>query len=163
MGRVRVKGRYLKPWLFGIIAGIIVVVPGLYLPVRIPASYNFCLSCHTHDLINGIINWFSGIYLPQTFISRKLLLLTSPAVIAGAFAAALIYGEKRKVKAERPLQSFLIGALVMQIGIVIYGCPTRLIIRAGYGEIYGIFAVGAMILGVVIASFIVRFKWRIGR
>lgn len=163
MGRMRVKGRYLKPWIFGIIAGVIVVVPGFFLPVRIPASYNFCLSCHTHDLINGIINWFSGTYLPQTFISRKLLLVTSPAVIAGAFVAARMYSEKRRIKAEKPIQSFLIGSLVMLIGIVIYGCPTRLIIRAGFGEVYAIFAVTAMILGVVTASFIVRLRWKISR
>ena len=162
MGKVR-AGRYMKPWLFGIIAGILVVVPGFYLPVRIPASYTFCLSGHTHDLVNGIINWFSRLYLPQTFISRQLLLVTSPAVIAGAFTAALIYGEKRKIKAERPLQSYLLGALVMLIGIVIYGCPTRLIIRAGFGEVYGIVAVAAMIFGVVIATLITRLVWRIGR
>ena len=163
MERTAGKNRYLKPWLFGIIAGIIVVIPVFISSVKIPASYSFCLSCHTRDLINGIINWITGLYLPQTFISRKILLLTSPAVIAGAFTAARIYNEKRKVKSEKPVQSFLIGALVMLIGLVIYGCPTRLIIRAGFGEIYGILAVSSMVVGVISATFLIKLKWRTGR
>ncbi len=163
MERGRVRVHYLKPWLFGIIAGVIVVVPVMFLPVKVPVSYSFCLSCHTHDLINGLINWFSGLYLPQTFVSRKILLLTSPAVIAGAFTAAAIFGERKKVKAERPVQSFLSGAFIMLIGIIIFGCPTRLIIRAGFGEVYGIVAVAGMVVGIVAASYLIRFKWKFGR
>ena len=158
-----VKTGYLKPWIFGIIAGVLVVVPGLLIPMRFPSAYGFCLSGHSRDLINGIINWISGLYLPQTYISRKILLLTSPAVIAGAFTAALIFRERQKIKASRPVLSLLFGAVVMLIGIIIFGCPTRLIIRAGFGDIYGIAATAALFAGVAIASIVLKLKWRFGK
>lgn len=155
--------KYLKPWIFGIIAGILVVLPGVLLPLRFPASYSFCLSGHSRDLVNGIINWFSGLYLPQTYISRKILLLSSPAVIAGAFTSAMIFRERRKIKASRPIISFLLGSAVMLIGIVIFGCPTRLIIRAGFGDVYGIAAALAMFIGVALAAIFLKLRWRLSK
>ena len=157
------RKKYLKPWIFGIIAGIIVVIPGVLLPVHFPASYAFCLSGHSRDLINGIINWVSGLYLPQTYISRKILLLTSPAVILGAFTAAAFFKERRKIGAAHPLLSFLSGAAVMLIGIVIFGCPTRLIVRAGFGDIYGIAAAASMFTGVALATFVLKLKWSMSK
>lgn len=157
------KTGYLKPWLFGIIAGFLVVVPGLLIPMRFPSAYGFCLSGHTRDLVNGIINWVSGLYLPQTYISRKILLLSSPAVIAGAFAAALLFKERQTIKADKPVLSLLFGGAVMLIGIVIFGCPTRLIIRAGFGDIYGIAATLALFAGVALATFILKLNWRFGK
>jgi hypothetical protein len=157
------RGSCLKPWIFGIAAGVLVVMLPVILPVRFPSSYTFCLSGHSRDLINGVINWFSGLYLPQTFISRKVLLLTSPAVIAGAYIASAVYGERRRVRASKPLYSLFAGAAVMLIGITIFGCPTRLIIRAGYGDIYGIAAAVSLFAGTAAASIFIKLKWRFGR
>ena len=81
-------------------------------------------------------------------VGTKVFTFTSPAVIAGAFISAKNKQERRIKKAENPWLFFTIGFCIMIIGILIFGCPTRLILRSGYGDVYAIAAVAAMFTGI---------------
>jgi hypothetical protein len=153
--------KYLKPWIFGIAAGIIVVSAEVLFNIFPPSAYAFCLACHVRDFVNSVINTFSGTRFEISEIAGKALMLTSPAVILGAFIGAKISGEYRFQKPQRPVLSFILGFAIMIIGIIIFGCPTRIIIRAGYGEFYGIIAMAGLILGAVIGTLAIKFWYRL--
>jgi hypothetical protein len=155
-----VKGkRYLRPWIFGIIAGSIFVLADALFPISPPSAYAFCLSCHVRDLVNTALNGLLHCRFQVTEVAGRALMLTSPGVLLGAFIAARVYGEARPRAADRPLLLTGLGFLVMTIGIVIFGCPTRIVLRAGYGEIYGIVALAGMFAGIAAATILMKLRW----
>lgn len=153
--------RYLKPWIFGITAGALFVGVDVLFPISPPSAYAFCLSCHVRDLVNAVANTLFHSRFLTTQVGSRALTLTSPGVLIGALLAARINGEIRPRRADRPIFFLALGFLVMVIGITIFGCPTRIVLRAGYGEIYGIVALLGMFAGVAVATGFMR--WRAGR
>jgi hypothetical protein len=151
---------YIKPWLFGVLAGLIIVLFEAFLNFYPPSAYAFCLTCHARDLLNTIINGLFGTNLEVTFIANRALIITSPAVIAGAFSASLIFREFRRVKAERPVLSFIYGFIVMSVATLIFGCPTRIAVRVGYGDLYGILALVGIFAGIWAGTLIIRSRAR---
>ena len=158
-GKDRLPRRWrIKPWVFGIAAGILFVLLEVVFNLYPPSAYGFCLSCHTRDLISTIVNRLAGTSWGATILSGRVLMLTSPAVIAGALLTAHFFRETRFKRAEKPLRSFIYGFIIMTAGIVIFGCPTRLLLRAGYGDIYALGGVVFMYAGVTLATVIMRFR-----
>ena len=88
-------------------------------------------------------------------------MLTSPAVILGAWIAARLHRERRPRKAEKRLASFLSGFGLMICGLAVFGCPLRIVIRAGYGEWYGLMALAGMLAGIGAATAAMRWRWRV--
>jgi hypothetical protein len=153
--------RYLKPWIFGVAAGSLFVGAEVLFPISPPSAYAFCLSCHVRDLLNTVMNTLFHTRFLATEVGSRALTLTSPGVLLGALIAARINGEVRPRRADRPILSLALGFLVMIIGITIFGCPTRIVLRAGYGEIYGIVALIGMFAGIAVTTGIM--KWRARR
>ena len=150
---------YVKPWVFGIVAGAMVVLAEAFAGLYPPAAYSFCLTCHTRDLVNTLVNALFGAHFQTTLISRRVLMLSSPAVLIGAFAAAVLNGEFNRQKSSAPFLFFLYGALIMCTGILIFGCPTRIVIRTGYGDLFGFAALTGMAGGIWLATFLIRRRW----
>jgi hypothetical protein len=150
------RRRHLKPWVFGVAAGSLFVLAEAIFGIYPPGAYAFCLSCHVRDLVNTLVNWVLRSHFPVTEIAGRALLLTSPGVLAGALVAARVHGEGKRRAADRPLLYVLLGFLVMTIGIVIFGCPTRIVLRAGYGEPYGIVALLGMFAGIAVATVVMK-------
>jgi hypothetical protein len=150
--------KYFSPWMFGILAGVLFVGVEVLLSVYPPSAYAFCLTCHTRDLVNRIVNSVFSTNFQVSVISRRILFLSSPAILLGAYAAARIYSERRILKADKPVRFFLYGFVIMILGILIFGCPTRLILRSGYGDIYAIAGVIAMVAGIVLGTLLLKLK-----
>ena len=150
--------RYVKPWIFGVVAGSIFVLADAIFAISPPSAYAFCLSCHVRDLVNTLLNAVIHSRFQVTEVAGRALMLTSPGVLLGALVAARVYGEARPRKADRPLLPAALGFLVMTIGIVIFGCPTRIVLRAGYGEIYGIVALAGMFAGIAGATVLMKLR-----
>lgn len=148
--------KYFPPWAFGIVAGVLFVGAEVLLSIYPPSAYSFCLSCHTRDLINRIVNAVFSANYQVSYISRRILFLTSPALLIGAFTAARFHSERKVLRADRPLRFFLYGFIIMIIGILIFGCPTRLILRTGYGDVYAAAGVAAMVGGIISGTFLLK-------
>jgi hypothetical protein len=153
---------YVKPWVFGVVAGSMVVSAEAFLNVYPPAAYSFCLTCHTRDLVNAALNFFFSAGFQTAAVSHRALMVSSPAALLGAYLAARLHGERTPQRGERPLLHFAIGFLVMVCGIVIFGCPTRLVVRAAYGDVYGLIAVAGMFSGVWCGTAAMRARFRLG-
>lgn len=157
------KRRYLKPWLFGVIAGAVFVSAEVVFNIYPPSAYAFCLACHVRDLVNTVVNVVLRTTFQTTVIAKRALMVTSPGVLLGAFLAARLSREHRAQPVQRPLIYFLLGFSVMTAGIIIFGCPTRIVLRAGYGELYGIVALVGMLVGIICGAFLLRLRGRGGK
>jgi hypothetical protein len=163
LGTAVVKKRvYIKPWVFGVAAGSMFVSAEAFLNIYPPAAYSFCLACHTRDLVNAAANFFFSAGFQTAAVAHRALMVSSPAVLIGAYLAARLHGERAPQRSDRPLLHFTIGFFVMVCGIVIFGCPTRLTIRAAYGDVYGILAVAGMFFGVWCGTAAMRARSRAG-
>jgi hypothetical protein len=160
MGKVALKRRYLKPWIFGIAAGSLVVLAEAFAGVYPPAAYSFCLTCHTRDLVNTLINLGFNANYQTALIAHRVLMVTSPSVFFGALLAAGIFREYRKQRSSHPIAFFISGFMIMTVGILVFGCPTRMAIRSGYGDLFGIIGFFGIAAGIYCATHILRRIWR---
>jgi len=154
------KRMYIKPWIFGVAAGAMFVSAEAFFGLYPPSCYSFCLTCHVRDLVNTASNFLFETRFETAYLARRAIMLTSPGVVIGAFIASRIFGEHRRVKSSSRLLFFLSGFTVMIIGIIIFGCPVRIVMRAGYGDLYGITALAGLFAGVYIGTLIMKRPWR---
>jgi hypothetical protein len=154
------RRKHLKPWIFGLIAGLLFVGAEALFGIYPPSAYAFCLACHVRDLMNTVLGLLDGARFQTSMIAKRALLLTSPGVLLGAFLAARVFREHRVLPARRGWAYFLLGFAVMTVGIVIFGCPTRIALRAGYGEVYGLSALLGLGLGTACGTLILRLRFR---
>jgi len=132
------------------------VIAGAYFAVRPPDAYGICMACHGRDLVNWTVNRGFGTRLTVASASLVFPLLTTVGVVIGAFVAARMSGEFRWRMPEKALKSFLHGVLVMNFALLAAGCSTRLLLRAAAGDWLGVAGFGAMIPGVVLATYWLR-------
>jgi hypothetical protein len=107
-----------------------------------------------------VVNATTGQNYGTTFLAQRVIMVTSPAVFLGAFFAARIFREYRRQKSSRPLQFFIFGFITMIIGILIFGCPTRIAVRTGYGDLYGIVALIGLMCGIWAGTLAMKRWWR---
>ena len=156
------RRRTLKPWLFGFLAGSLFVGVEALAGVYPPSAYGFCLTCHARDLAGTVVNALFDTNFQTAVVARRMLMITSPAVLLGAWVAARRSGEHRVLPSDRPVSFFALGFAVMTVGLVIFGCPTRIVLRAGYGEWYGLVALAGMVGGITGGTVLVRWAARAG-
>jgi hypothetical protein len=160
-GRGFRRRAYLKPWVFGAVAGVSVVFAEAFAGLYPPSAYAFCLTCHTRDLMNTLLNAL-GANFQTALLAKRVLMFTSPAVFAGALLGSTLSGEMKMQRCSRPLFFFIAGFFVMTVGLLIFGCPTRIAVRTGYGDLYGIVALAGMVSGVWLTTKVLRRIWTRG-
>jgi hypothetical protein len=149
-----------SPVFYGIVVAVLAGVAGQWLGVSPPAAYGVCSACHGRDLANWILNSTEGARLFVTSAGSSWPLLTVVGLVLGSFLAARKNGEFGSVNIGGNARQFAFGAVVMCAALFVAGCPTRLIIRTGYGDLAGAIALGGVAAGVVIATLSLRWAAR---
>ncbi len=152
---------HITPITMGVITAFLAVVAQAFLYMQPPPAYGLCIICHGRDLIIWLVSALTGAQREVAAISMYWPVLTVVGVFLGSRYAAISHAEHRDVPCKNPLVAFACGMAVMILGLVIMGCPTRLLLRAAYGDIAGVVGVIALLLGVVAATLVMR--WRAGK
>ena len=87
-------------------------------------------------------------------------LLTVVGLVAGAYLAARRNGEHAAINLGGNIRQFGFGAVVMGATLFVGGCPTRILIRAGYGDLAGMLALAGVATGIVLATLSLRWVAR---
>jgi hypothetical protein len=123
-----------------------------------PAAYGLCSACHGRDLADWLLNHIEGKKLFVTAAGAGAWpLLTVVGVVIGSFAASRRNREFSAINLGGNWRQFGLGALVMGAALFVGGCPTRIILRAGYGDAAGLVALGGVAAGIVLAT--VTLRW----
>lgn len=119
-----------RGFLAGALLGVLAVVAsGLMSRAGAPPAYGVCVACHGRDLLGGL-----GL---SALVGRPAvagLVLTTVGLLGGAFLAAWLHREHRRLRARHPARSLLLGALTMFASLLALGCTTRLVLRTAYGD-----------------------------
>lgn len=146
-----------NPLYVGLAIGILAAfVQLLLISAGGPEAYGFCVACHTRDVVNVAVNDLFGTKLAVAAISQNAILpvLTVIGVLIGAFASARIYAEFRAKRggAVSYLWYLMGGVFFMIFALFMGGCPYRMGLRIGYGDIVALVGVIAIVIGVLIGT-----------
>jgi hypothetical protein len=144
-----------NPLYVGLAIGILAAfVQVLLISAGGPEAYGFCVACHTRDVVNVAVNDIAGTKLAVAAISQSAILpvLTVIGVLIGAFVSARYYQEFRtKAGSAVSYVWYLLGGLFFMIfALFMGGCPYRMGLRIGYGDVVALIGVIAIIVGVLV-------------
>jgi len=144
-----------NPLFVGLLIGILAAfVQVLLISAGGPEAYGFCVACHTRDVVNDAVNSIAGTKLAVAAISQNAILpvMTVIGVLIGAFASAKFYTEfRKKTGSVMSYLWYLLGGLFFMIfALFMGGCPYRIGLRIGYGDVVAFIGLLAIIAGVLI-------------
>ena len=125
-----------------IIAGLIIgVIASLLVLFGNPANMGFCIACFIRDTAGAL-----GLHQapPVQYIRPEII-----GIILGSFGIALAKGEFSPKGGSAPLTRFAIGFCVMIGCLMFLGCPFRMIIRLGGGDLNALLGLAGFALGIL--------------
>ena len=105
-----------------------------------PKNMGFCIACFERDIAGAL--GLHGAEAVQYFRPEIV------GIVLGALLAALCFREFKGKGGSSPFLRLLLGMLVMIGALVFLGCPLRMVIRIGGGDLNAV--VG--LLGVIVGS-----------
>jgi hypothetical protein len=150
-----------NPLAVGLLIGILAAfVQVLLISAGGPEAYGFCVACHTRDVVNDAVNSIAGTKLAVAAISQNAILpvMTVVGVLIGAFISAKGYREFRlKTGTVRSYLMYALGGLFFMIfALFMGGCPYRIGLRIGYGDIVALIGLIGIVAGAVIGIAIAK-------
>lgn len=149
---------------FGVVTAACAVLSQVKFSFSPPPAYGVCMVCHARDLVNTLLNRIGPEWWEQAIVSSvalKGLIVTTLGVLLGAFIAAVISGEFKLRFVENVPKAAICGFIVITAGLIISGCPMRLLLRTAYGDWGAAASVVTLILGVFLGTLCL--KWQAKR
>lgn len=132
-----------------IVTGIAVGIAALALTLfGNPKNMGFCIACFIRD-ISGSTKLHSAAVV-QYFRPEIL------GLVLGSLISAFFAGEFRAKAGSSPITRFALGFMVMIGALVFLGCPLRMVIRMGGGDLNGFVGFFGFIIGILIGVFFLK-------
>lgn len=129
-------------WLV-VAAGAVVGLAAVMLTVLgNPENMGFCIACFLRD-IAGACGLHSAAKVQ--YVRPEII-----GLVLGSFIMALIKGEFRAKGGSSPATRFVLGAFVMIGALAFLGCPLRMVIRLGGGDLNALVALIGFTIGIFI-------------
>ncbi|MCR5826335.1 MAG: YedE-related selenium metabolism membrane protein [Oscillospiraceae bacterium] len=113
-----------------------------------PANMGFCIACFIRD-IAGALRLHSA--APVQYFRPEIV-----GLVLGATVMALVSGEFRPRAGSSPATRFVVGAFVMIGALVFLGCPLRMVIRMGGGDLNAFVGLAGFFVGILIGVWFLR-------
>lgn len=135
-------------WLV-VISGVAVGIAAIVLTLLgNPANMGFCIACFERD-IAGALSLHSAAKVQ--YLRPEIM-----GIVLGSFIIALVTKEFKPKSGSSPATRFLLGAVVMIGALAFLGCPLRMIIRIGGGDVNAMIALLGFVLGVFIGTLFLK-------
>ena len=120
-----------------------------------PANMGFCIACFERDIAGALKFHSAGVV--QYFRPEIV------GLVLGACIMSLIKKEWKPQGGSSPFTRFVLGMLVMIGALVFLGCPLRMVIRIGGGDVNALVGLLGFVVGIVIGTFPLRFGFSLNR
>lgn len=129
------KGIIFAGTLIGIISVVLVYLGN-------PANMGFCIACFLRDIAGGI-----GLHRAAIvqYIRPEVV-----GLVLGAFLLSLKNKEFESRGGSSPFVRFIMGIIIMIGALMFLGCPLRMVLRLGGGDLNAIVGIVGFIAGIVI-------------
>jgi len=146
---------------FGVVTAACAVLSQVKFSFSPPPAYGVCMVCHARDMVNTLLNRMEPAWWDQAIVSSvalKGLIVTTLGVLLGAFIAAVISGEFKLRFVENVPKAAICGFIVITAGLIISGCPMRLLLRTAYGDWGAAASVVTLVLGVFLGTLCLKWE-----
>ena len=144
-----------RNWLV-ILTGLIVGAAAVILTaLGNPKNMGFCIACFERDIAGALKFHSAGVV--QYFRPEIV------GLVLGACIMSLIKKEWKPQGGSSPFTRFVLGMLVMIGALVFLGCPLRMVIRIGGGDVNALVGLLGFVVGIVIGTFPLRFGFSLNR
>ena len=120
-----------------------------------PANMGFCIACFLRDIAGSI-----GIHQAAVVQYARPEII---GIVLGAFAISLLKKDFKPTGGSAPLTRFILGALVMIGALAFLGCPLRMVLRIGGGDLNAIIALFGFIAGIGVGVIFLNKGFSLGR
>lgn len=132
-----------------LVAGAVVGIAAVALTaLGNPANMGFCIACFLRD-IAGATKLHSAAVVQ--YIRPEII-----GLVLGATIMALATGEFKPRAGSSPAVRFILGAIVMVGALVFLGCPLRMVIRMGGGDLNAFVGLVGFAIGILIGIFFLK-------
>ncbi|MEG1501270.1 MAG: YedE family putative selenium transporter [Clostridiales bacterium] len=120
-----------------------------------PANMGFCIACFLRDIAGA-----TGMHAAAKvqYVRPEII-----GLVLGAFIMSIASHEFRAKAGSSPATRFVLGAFVMVGALVFLGCPLRMVIRMGGGDLNALVGLGGFIIGILIGIFFLQKGFSLGR
>ncbi|QOR35206.1 YedE-related selenium metabolism membrane protein [Clostridium sp. 'deep sea'] len=129
-----------------LITGAIVgVISSLLVYFGNPANMGFCIACFLRDIAGGI-----GLHRAQVvqYIRPEIV-----GLVLGAFIIALKNKEFKSRGGSAPFTRFILAIVVMIGALMFLGCPLRMVLRLGGGDLNALFGIAGFVVGILVGVY----------
>ncbi len=139
-----------------IITGLVIGGLALFLTkMGNPPNMGVCIACFLRDIAGGI-----GLHQANMvqYVRPEIL-----GIVLGAFAVSWGTGEFRAAGGSNKIVRFTLG-FIMMIGMLIFlGCPLRVALRLGAGDLNALVGFAGLFAGVAAGTFFLKSGFSLGR
>ena len=120
-----------------------------------PNNMGICSACFLRDIAGALKLQANGAvqYLRPEIFGYAL----------GAFGTSLAFREWRPRGGSSPIIRFILAMCVMVGALVFLGCPIRMLLRLGGGDLSALVALAGLIVGVLVGVFFLKRGFTLGR
>ena len=149
------KKWFKENWLL-LLTGLLVGAAALLLArLGNPKNMGFCIACFERDIAGAL--GFHGAEAVQYFRPEIV------GIVLGALIAALLFREYKGKSGSSPFLRLLLGMLVMIGALVFLGCPLRMVIRIGGGDLNAVVGLLGFIVGILVGVVFLKKGFTLGR
>ena len=129
-------------WIVVIAGALVGLAAVLLTALGNPANMGFCIACFLRDIAGACS--LHGAAKVQ-YVRPEII-----GLVLGSFIMALIKGEFRAKGGSSPATRFVLGAFVMIGALAFLGCPLRMVIRLGGGDLNALVGLVGFIAGILV-------------
>lgn len=126
-----------------------------------PKNMGFCIACFLRDISGAL-----GLQRAANDEGKIIVSNLRPEIIGiilGACAMAFIGKEFKPKGGSSPFTRFILGVFVMMGALVFLGCPLRMVIRIGGGDLNAIVGLAGFIIGILAGILFLKKGFSLGR
>jgi YedE family putative selenium metabolism protein len=138
-----------------LITGVVIGAAGIVLTVfGNPANMGVCAACFIRDIAGAL--GFDGA-APVQYLRPEI-----PGFLLGAFGIAVFTRDWKAASASSPLIRFVISFFIMVGCLVFLGCPLRMALRIGAGDMNALIGLPGFIGGIFLGSILLKKGFSLG-
>ena len=120
-----------------------------------PGNMGFCIACFLRD-ISGALGLHSAAKVQ--YVRPEII-----GLVLGSAVMALATGEFKARAGSAPALRFLLGGIVMVGALAFLGCPLRMVLRLGGGDVTAIAGLAGFVVGILVGVACLKKGFSLGR
>lgn len=133
-----------KNWLIILTGAVIGAIAVALTALGNPGNMGFCIACFIRDTAGALHLHSAG---AVQYVRPEII-----GIVLGAFIAALISKEFKPKGGSSPMTRFVIAIFVMIGALMFLGCPLRMMLRIGGGDLNAIVGLVGFVAGIFVGT-----------